>query len=68
MVVSIGERIPENAQLWTISEEKVERRNPRDIEKVKIVAISRNIIKAPASVVLTNRMLNSTSTERVGME
>ena len=40
-MVSIGDSMPENAQLCTISDDSVERRNPSDTEKVNIVAISR---------------------------
>ena len=41
---------------------------PKEIENVKIVAMSRKITRAPVSVVFTNKTLRITRTESVGIE
>src|SRR5579875_2490252 len=68
MVVSIGERIPLNAQLCTMSEEIVDKKKPSEMANVKMVAMSARMIRAPSRLILTKIALSATMMASVGME
>jgi hypothetical protein len=60
--------MPEKAQDWTMSEDNVDRKKPKEMENVNIKSISNRIVIQPITVIFTKMKFKINKRVIVGIE